>query len=127
MDLLNRILEKFDPRWEIGRTFNVIDRGGRIHIVITKGWHRSKEFTFREFTFQDDNSVDVVVDHVIGVTPRRVTEAIFQVLLMNAIDNYNELHREILNDNTEDCGTNYFEEPVDERRVRPPSATVSKE
>lgn len=127
MGLLSRLQRILDPRWERGYSYDLkgVDE---LHVVITRGWHCSKEFILKDVKFKEgsDDYLDFEVKHVIGRTPKRIIVIIFNQLLKEAIDNYNQLHGEVLND-TEDSGADYIEEPVDERRVRTQGPSVPQE
>jgi len=137
MGLLSQLTEKlrfwWNPRWELNYSYEIHMYGKDPLFTITRGKYKNHRFFFTNVSLRDaeDGSGEGIltfdIRHQNGTTPRKVTDEILTDFTKHVIDNYNELHREVLHDKTEDTGTDYFEEPVDERRVRPPRTSVPKE
>lgn len=138
MVLLSNLKQKIKfwwrPHWELNYSY-VVDSKSREEPVtfrITRGKYCGVTFTLEDIRLNDaeDGSGGIVSfesNFIFGKAPKDIVVAIFQDALMRAIDNSNQLHREVLNDRSEDCELDYFEELVDERRVCPPSSSIHKE
>lgn len=131
MGLLNRLKRSlkfwWKPFWEQDYSYEVVLYGEFPLFIINKGRYSGNSFYFEEILIKDDKSLDFALVKVKGKTPNKIAKEIFNDYMARVIDRHNQLHREVLNDNTEDSRTDYFEEPVDERRVCPPSTSISKE
>ena len=136
MGLLNHLIQSlkfwWNPRWEQDYSYKVL-AGDPPLFLVTRGKYAGYTFMFTDVKLRDADDgtgqgvLDFLVTHHCGETPREIVREIFMDFMKRAIDRHNQLHREVINDQTEDSGTDYFEEPADERRVRPPRTSVPKE
>lgn len=56
----------------------------------------------------------------------KIAVQIFEDEYKNALDNYNRLKREVLNDETDEFGTDYFEESITQRNIYKKGSAISK-
>jgi hypothetical protein len=122
------------PTWEQDYSYVVEANPTKDPVFrITRGKYRGVSFTLKDIIMKDaddgsgDGIVEFSADFISGHAPKDIVCAILQDMLMRAIERQKQLKREVLDDRTEDGGMDYFEEPVDERRVCPPSSSLPKE
>lgn len=138
MGLLNNLKFWWKPWWTFRDSYTVVDHPiepeGEMYyaFLITRGKFRGNKFVLSHIELtgvpdSEEGNLAFDVEHINGYTHRDVVHAVVLDFLKWSIDNYNETHKAVLSDDSEDNRTNYIEEPVNERRVCSTCPTVSKE